>query len=1240
MQRKSHFCHPALPCLLWVCLATGFLCSARAEDGFSSNTNALASHLRPPVHPRRNVEDFRATPAQFVRFRVFKTNVREPCLDELEVYGTEQPALNLALSTNGARATASGTLPGYQIHQLEWVHDGLYGNTHSWIADTISNSWVCIELARVQPINRVVWGRDREGYLIDRLATEYAVEVSTNGHDWAMVSSSADRRPLPVGEIFAGYGPGLRMALIRFAPISATLPPASTEPPFEYRLDLWQTEDGLPGNEVTAILQAQDGYIWVGTSAGLARFDGVRFLRVSEAEGIRNNRVLCLFEDKAGTLWVGTDGGGLFHLANGHFQSLTRREGLVNDVVMTLAEDSQGMLWIGTYSGLDCLFRGRLMPGERLPPRLAAPFSRVLDDEEGLWVVINGFLHQVKNRQYVRKNQGAEPASELATASIRRGPSGRLWFGGLSGRLSASSNGVPSLLPQPANLSSDTILDVCEMRNGDLWMGMASTGLRRWRNGQVLSLGVKQGLADNSVRCLLEDREGNLWVGTAAGGLQRVKPKKLQLVTTTDGLTHNVIMSLAEDKEGQVWIGSNGGGPSVGRSRSLQRGSAGDQGIEVPNTEKAPRVELPAAEMEFSPAELSYLLDNESLASLLATAEGELWLGTWNSGLFRKTGSKLEQLNLARPDNDEPVLALCERSAGGLWVGTYQDGLKFLKDGAFTACRTTNGPSANYITSLAEDAEGRLWIGTGGGGLNCFSNEHFTVFTRENGLAGDFVRTLYLDGRGVLWIGTSQGLSRMKQGRLSTITTGNGLWDDMISQILEDEQGRLWFGSNRGISRIPKTELNDVADGRVASVTPVVFGKAEGLESLECTGGFCPAGLKTRDGRLWFSTVKGLAIVDPAHLPPENPPPDVVLEDVRVNTTTIRHLSGSVLQPFDTSKEARIGPRVQRLEFQYTALNFTAPERIRFRYRLLGFDPDWVEANGRRVAEYSRLSPGRYQFQVKACNADGVWNQQGLILDVRCLPAFWQTLWFRLLAVGAILGSVGWAVKRWAVRRLRRRLAVLEQQHALETERRRISRDIHDEMGALLTEISLVSDHGRKHHAQPATAQADFEKISETTRTAVQTADWIVWAVNPQNDSLSHLANYLVHFVEDFFKPTDIRCRLDVPALVPPIPISAKQRHHLLLATKEACTNVVRHSSATEVWVRLVIAEDQFSITVEDNGRGFDPEGVPADHDGLLNLQHRVADLSGRVEVQSAPGRGTCVRISAPLKPQSETHVH
>jgi ligand-binding sensor domain-containing protein/signal transduction histidine kinase len=1193
------------------------------------------------VHPRRNVEDFPPVSAKFVRFRVLKTNVREPCVDELEIYPEGEAARNVALASTGARATASGVLPGYEIVQLRHVNDGMYGNNHCWIADSLTNAWVQIELPEPMRINRVVWGRDREGYLVDRLATEYCVEVSTNGNDWSTVASSADRRLLAAGGIFSGYGPGFRQALLRFGPISTTLGLVGREPWSEYRLDRWYTEDGLPGNEVTALLQTRDGYLWIGTSAGLARFDGERFTRFGEREGVRSSSVLCLFEDRAGTLWVGTDGGGLLRLEKGRFEALTQREGLWNDVVMALAQDAGGRLWIGTHAGLDCWQDGRFVRNESLPPRRSEPFSRVLPDNDGLWVVINGFLHQVKDRQYLRENPGLEPASDTAVAALRSGPTGRLWFGGLSGRLSTTSNGVLTRVPQPAKPPADTILDVCETRNGDLWLGMASTGLRRWRNGEVLSLTVQEGLADNCIRCLLEDREGNLWVGTSGGGLHRLKPKKLRVVTTADGLTHNVVMSLAQDSDGDLWIGSNGGGLTVGHPRAVTPIKAASSG------RKQRLMMSPAAlDMDFAAADVSYLLDNESIPSVLVTRDGVLWLGTWNSGLFRKTGAKLEQFHLGRPENEQPVLALCEAAAGGLWVGTYQDGLKFFKDGVFTSPPTTNRLQAGFITALALDGAGQLWIGTGGDGLSCLSHDQFTRFTAEDGLAGDFVRTLHGDGDGGLWIGMNGGLSRMKNGRITAITTRQGLWNDTISQILEDDQGRLWFGSNGGIFRASKADLERVADGDSAMLTPVVYGKAEGMESVECTGGFCPAGLKTRDGRLWFSTAKGVVIVDPKNIPVNAVAPAVVIDELQVDgslvaaavnnpvprnpKTAIRVLEskGGTLR----SSEVTIGPGVRRVEFRYSALSFTAPEKVRFRYRLDGLDPDWVDAGGRRVAEYPYLAPGEYRFRVIACNEDLLWSEREAGLALMCRAAFWQTVWFRLLVALVVLGGGGWSVKLLATRRLRRRLAVIQQQHALEQERTRIARDIHDELGTLLTGISLLSDRSQTHRDQPEQVAEHLQTISQRARSAVQAVDGIVWAINPQNDRFDHLANYLVQFAEGFFGLTPIRCRLEVPEDVPHVPLGTQERHHILLAVKEACNNVARHSGASEVWVRLKVDEADLCITIEDNGRGFVAGTAAEGGGGLRNMRQRMAEVGGRMELASEPGRGTRVKLFAPLR--------
>ena len=428
-------------------------------------------------------------------------------------------------------------------------------------------------------------------------------------------------------------------------------------------------------------------------------------------------------------------------------------------------------------------------------------------------------------------------------------------------------------------------------------------------------------------------------------------------------------------------------------------------------------------------------------------------------------------------------------------------------------------------------------------------------------------------------------------------------------------------------------------------LTPVVYGKAEGMESVECTGGFCPAGLRTRDGRMWFSTAKGVVIVDPRHIPVNAVAPVVVMDELQVDGNVVAADVNNpvpqsqksvirILEPKANDKhtaELAIGPGAGRVEFRYSALSFTTPEKVRFRYKLDALDSDWVEAGGRRIAEYPHLPPGRYRFRVTACNEDLVRSDQEAVLVLTCLPSFWQTGWFRLLSVLLVLGLGGWGVKLLATRRLTRRLAVIQQEHALEQERMRIARDIHDELGTLLTGISLISDRAHAHRDRTEQVGEDLDRISQRARSAVQTVDGIVWAINPQNDTLDNLANYLVQFAEDFFRLTPIRCRLDVPTEVPQISLGTQQRHHILLAVKEACNNVARHSGAGEVWLRLVVSDSEMCVAIEDNGRGFVPGTSVEGSDGLRNIRQRMKEVGGRFELASEPGQGTRVKLFAPL---------
>jgi len=1155
--------------------------------------------LREPVHPRRNVDEFAAVEARFVRFTVRATNLGEPCLDELEIYSVGNETRNVALAANGARATSSGSLRGYAIHQLEGINDGRYGNGRSWIADRLNGAWVQIELPQVTRVNKVVWGRDREGKFIDRLVTEYQIDVAVDTNHWETVASSADREPLGVGAQISAHPSPTREFVNRFAPVGTTLSPEAERASSEYVIDVWQTSDGLPANTVTAIAQTPDGYLWVATLNGLARFDGVRFTVFGEADGLPTSRLLCLHADHHGDLWIGTDGGGLATLHNGSFRLLTAREGLINATVNTVTEDSSGRVWIGTKGGLSCWHNGRFVddPAARSLGQRSISKAQV-DGNDTLWCLTYQDIFWRRGAEFVRVQRKEEPSAFTSTFAAHIGHSGQFWYGGANGYVGSLSNGVFRIFREQPGQLLGTTWELCETKNGDVWAGSANSGLRRLRDGRFTSLTTQEGLSDNSVRCLFEDREGTLWVGTIGGGLNRVKARRLTTFTTREGLAHNVVMSLAEDRDGTLWIGSNCGGLSARRNAVL------------------------------APYYANYLLDNECIWSLLTGPEGSLWIGTWGGGLFRMRGKQVENYIVARRGIEEPIIALCPDAKKGLWLGTVEGGLKYFCDGAVTQFTTTNGLSANHVTSILQDPSGTLWIGTAGGGLNSYDSGHFKAFTRRDGLPSDSIRTLYRDTQGTLWIGTGGGLARFAGGKFASFTRTEGLPDEVISQILEDNHTNLWFGCNKGIFNVSRPEFEAVVSRKIPRVNPISYGRAEGMESLECTGGFHPAGLKTRDGKLWFSTVKGLVMADPEAITPNPFPPPVTVEKIIVDGKEPVRSSGAHVRD---STSLALSPGVQRVEFHYTALSLVAPERNRFKYRLDGLDHDWVEAGGERVAAYPHLPPGRYTFRVVGCNNDGVWNSSGATLAFAVLPAYWQTWWFQIGLLLALLGGGGWSIRFASVRRLRGKLQRLEEKHAVEKERTRIAQDIHDELGASLTRIALLTELGQKHSHQPDEVTGDLEKISGTARDLVRALDSIVWAVNPHNDSLDHFANYVSQFAEDFFRLTPIRCRLDVPADLPEHPFPTEARHELFLAVKESLNNVVRHSNATEVWLRLRCEADELGIAVEDDGCGLPANSPETGHDGLTNIRARIERLGGRFRVESEPGKGTKLGFSLPL---------
>lgn len=971
----------------------------------------------------------------------------------------------------------------------------------------------------------------------------------------------------------------------------------------------WGTAAGLPQNTVNAIAQTHDGYLWLGTREGLARFDGVRFTVFGLGEGLQSIEVQTLLEDQHGTLWIGTSGGGLSRLVDGRIENVPLSQALASgEVVSSLAEDAEGRLWVGTRAGLSLYYNGRFAasPAVSTLERAAIP-AIACGLGGGMWIATatEGLL-EFRGRQ-LTESSGPPGNERIAAYCLLHDREDNLWASVGNGSVLCRRSGEWTRYTQTNGLPFAYVTCMAQGADGTIWAGSLDDGLYRFQDGRFSPLRVEDGLSANDIRSLCTDREGNLWVGTRTGGLNRLSRRKLLSFGAAQGLTNDFTRAVAETADGVLHVGTHGGG--------LNQGGAG-------GFRPAPE-ELPGLRYAF-------------VDSVLAVPDGSLWYGA-RRGLFRSKDGKVLNCFTNEPWlGPAAVTALCDDRQGGIWAGTSESRLVHFKDGRFTEFpqRMARGP----ITALAQQKDGFLWVGSEAGGIKGAPMNGGPVISLTNGILSHAIRTLHLDGDGTLWIGTKGGgLSRWRGGQMHTFTTHQGLGADTVSQIVESDDGDLWLGCSRGILRLRKSDFDDLISGKITLLNPRSFGLNEGMPVEECSSGFCPAGLKTKSGQLCFSTVKGLVFLDPRRLEADAPPPAALLEDVRINGQVIRMPASKPDTALDDAPagtvvpEMNIPPGGRDVEFDYTAINFAAPEKIRFRYRLEGLDAKWIEAGGRRTAYYHALPVGDYVFQVMSASASSPWSQPVSLVRITVQPLLWNTPWFQVFAGFVLIAGLTAAVRVVERRRYRRRLARLEMQHVIERERVRISQDMHDQVGGILTQVSQLSDLGLGETGGSGATKAQFERIGVQARAAVQALDEIVWATNPKNDNLPRFAEYVSRFADEYFEMTSIRCWQEVPTQLPNLPIRADMRHNVFLAVKEALNNILKHSGATEVSLRLVVETGRVVFEIKDNGRGFQPTHVPTGGNGLSNMKSRLAECGGETELQTAPGQGTTIKFLLPL---------
>ena len=1013
----------------------------------------------------------------------------------------------------------------------------------------------------------------------------------------------------------------------------------------------WKTEHGLPQSTVTSIEQSSDGYIWIGTFGGVARFDGVRFtvFDAGNSPGIYNNRVNALLEDRQRTLWVATEGG-LSRRERGRWSTLTTADNLPHAHITSLAQDADGVVWAGTVNGVAAIRNGSVVRGAWEGLTKGQP-SRVAPGRRGdIWAVAGRKLFRITHGAAVAVpysiDHGLTPPQ-----SIFEDRAGVLWVGFEDVTWLRHANGRwRVLLDTRWGVQRLPSTSITEDESGRV-VFVSGQDIFWWRNGALIAReAVAPGVSDH-LRVVRFDRDGGLWIGADREGLEVWRHPRVTALGAADGFPSGSVVPVLADRVGRIWTGAP--------CRAIRA--------------------VPVGSSKARPITL------DRLGCVWALAEdptGDIWAGSFGAGLHRiRNGRVVARYTKAHGLVDNGINALFFDRAGTLWIGTYR-GVSTFARGRFTTVPLTAEDTSIGVHFITQDRAGAMWIAAHG--VIRISGSDIQRFDTSTGLSNNAVRAIYEDRDNTLWIGTyGGGLNRLKDGRFTSFSTRHGLIDNTVSMVLEDAHGNFWLNGNAGITRVARQDLNDLADGKRQSVEVGWFGTAEGMKNREGNGGGQPAGSKTADGRIWFPTLDGVVMVDTNE--PQPAPPSVVIEEARADE-----------QPLDLDGETRVGPGAGKLEFAYTAFAYGNPASLRFKVLLDGYDTDWVDAGDRRQAAYTNLSPGTYHFRVIARSNDGVWSEPSRAVTFQLEPRFYQTEWFQTLATLVVFG-VAWAAYAVSVRGLRARAARLSalvdertqaqealrrtntelesalvqlrqaQQTLVQQERIRalgqmssgIAHDINNSLAPILgySDLLLSSD---APHQDPELVPA-LQAINTSARDAASVVRRLIQFYRPKAGGPAFPAVDIAPIIDQVLLLTQPRWKTEpasrgatitIEQHLPPLPAVAADPSEL----REALTNmlfnaveampdggVIRFSGAVvDAGVALSISDTGIGMSEDECSRCFEPffstKGEKGTGLGLATVFGAVQRFSGSITVESAPGKGTTFTITLPrFEPRPES---
>ena len=956
----------------------------------------------------------------------------------------------------------------------------------------------------------------------------------------------------------------------------------------QYTRTVWTQEHGLPQDTVRAIAQTKDGYLWLGTDEGLAQFDGYDFVVFNKENGaLPSNSVGALWAARDGSLWIGTLGG-LTRYYNHKFTTFTTKDGLGDDSVNSITEDKSGAIWVAAG-----VYVNRYQDGKftNYSPHQGLPIQAL----RTIYCGPDGYIY-VAGFGGVLRHQGGRFVSVLGPVgdignSLLQDRHGNLWVGGSFGLITRRPDGTLRRYTMEDGLPATFIRAIWEDRDGNLWAG-TDGGLARLENGRFVSSPLGSSREQEWVRCIYEDAEGNLWVGMN-NGLVRLRNDLFSMYGEAEGLPSDEPTAVYQDHRGRMWVGFHEGGLV-----QLVDG-------------KPVRV---YTQKDGLPSNDIFSIREDRAGDLLIAARGGP--SRMHDGHFINPAWK-------DPLNRRVAFDYFEDRGGRQWIATPAGVIELEGDleGSPSRIAIPGGSQINNDPVVfCQTRDGKLWAGTYGEGLWRLdpgsTAQHLRLYTVADGLSSNQIRSLVEGADGTLWIGTfGGGLDALRNGQFFHVTARDGLLSDNVSHIEDDGHGFLWLSTTRGICRVRKQDIWDLIAGKIHTLEPVNYGVADGLRSAQCSPGYptSSGGARSSDGRLWFPTSRGLAVLDPRDRPPAVDAPKVHLLEVAVDGTPIPMTPG-----------VKLAPGNGRVQFRYTGIYLSAPERVRYSYQLEGLDREWVNSVARRVTNYNSLPHGQYRFVVRAAVPDGPSSEASFAFEL--LPHFYETAWFRYFCA-ALAAAAIWGLYNLRLRQIRQRFSLVLE------ERGRLAREIHDTLAQGFVGISSQLDAvALTLNGRVDLARKHLELARKMARHSLTEARRSVMDLRASALEGHDLPAALSEAAHQWTAGSPVEIRVNVEGENRPLPEETEQ--HLLRIAQEAVTNAVKHSSASQVNIHLEMAQRKLSLRVADNGRGFEQDEAFSEvggHFGLLGMRERAERLGGELRLHSEPGQGTEVAVTVPL---------